>query len=141
MTRISQDQTLVPSGMRELSAALGIIGRGSELLGWKVDLETTTRGHHGALRLHTPSGEAALFFAANAKIGIELELSGIAPAHASDVLVVHSAGPPKRTTRSPHGRLGRTGLSASRHVDMAELLRDAASLDDLEERFRREAVL
>ena len=82
-----------------------------------------------------------MLFAANQQASVELEVSGAAPVHAEDVVVLHSTGPVDRLPRSPHGRFGRTGRGGARHVDMSELLRDVQDLPDLERRFRHEAGL
>jgi hypothetical protein len=132
---------LETSGMRELAAGLGLIGREAAASGWSIDLAGTARGHRGALRVVTAAGENAVFFAANPKVGVDLEVSGVAPVHAQDVIVLYSTGPVARLPRSPHGRFGRTGRGSARHVNMSELLRNAQDLPDLEHRFRQEASL
>jgi len=132
---------LETSGMRELAAGLGLIGREAGAGGWGVDLAETARGHRGALRVVTPGGESAVFFAANPKAGVELEVSGAAPVHSGDVVVLHSTGPVERLRRSPHGRFGRTGRGGARDVDMSVLLHEAEDLPDLVRRFRQEAGL
>lgn len=139
--RIPIEPGLETSGMRELAAGLGLIGREVATHGWKVDLRRTAKGHRGALRLVTAGGESAVFFAANSKVGVELEVSGTAPAAAQDVVVLHSTGPVERLPRSPHGGFGRTGRGGARHVNMSELLHGAEDLPHLERRFRQEAAL
>lgn len=139
--RIPIDPGLETSGMREFAAGLGLIGRAVRARGWSIDLAETAHGRRGALRLATAGRESAVFFAANPKAGVELEASGAAPLHAEDVVVLHSMGPVERRPRSPHGRFGRTGRGAARHVDMSELLHEADSLPDLERGFRQQAAL
>jgi hypothetical protein len=118
-----------------------LIGRATGTGRWTVDLAETAQGHHGAARVLTASGESAVFFAANPKAGVALEVSGAAPVGSDDVVVVHSTGPVKRLPRSPSSRFGRTGRGGARHVDMAKLLQEAEDLPDLEQRFRQEAAL
>lgn len=141
VARIPVEPGLETSGMREFAAGLGLIGREVGTGEWSIDLAGTAQGRRGALRLATAAAESAVFFAANPRAGVELEVSGAAPAHAEDVVVLHSTGPVERLPRSPHGRFGRTGRSGARHVDMYELLREAEDLLDLERRFRQEAAL
>lgn len=139
--RVPVDPGLATSGMPEFAAALGLIGREVEARGWDIDLAGTGRGRRGALRLATGGGESAVFFAANPRAGIQLETSGAAPKDAEDVIVFHSTGPVDRLARSPHSRFGRTGRGGARHVNMSELLHEAANLPDFERRFRQEAAL
>lgn len=139
--RVPVDPGLATGGMPEFAAALGLIGREVGARAWDIDLAGTGGGRRGALRLVTGGGESAVFFAANPRAGIELETSGAAPADAEDVVVLHSTGPVDRLPRSPHSRFGRTGRGGARHVNMSELLREAANLPDFERRFRQEAAL
>lgn len=141
VSQIAIDPGLEADGMRELAAALGLIGREAEASGWTIDLAATGRGHRGALRVVTAGGESAVFFAANGRVGIELENSDAVPVDSDDVVVIHSMGPVERLPRSPHASLGRTGRARARYVDMATLLRDATDLPDLAQRFRLEAAL
>jgi hypothetical protein len=139
--RIPSDPGLETNGMRELAAGLGLIGRVAEGHTWSIDLASTDYGHRGVLRLVTADGENAVFFAANPQAGVELEVSGAAPAHAEDVVVLYSTGPVRRLRRSPRGRFGRTGRARARYVNMRDVLRDARNVCDLERRFRQEAVV
>ena len=125
VARIPTEAGLETSGMRELAAGLGLIGRKAAAGSCSADLARTAQGHRGALRVVTASGESAVFFAANAKAGVELEVSGAAPTHARDIVVLHSTGPVNRLPRSPLGRFGRTGRGGARQVNLSEILRDA----------------
>ena len=138
--RIAIEPGLETSGMRELAAALGLLGREARPGAWSLDLAETADGHRGALRVVTNSGESAVFFAANPRAGLALE-SGAASIDFDDVVVLHSTGPVRRLPRSPHSHFGRTGRAGSRHVDMSQLLREAENLADLAQRFRLEAGL
>jgi hypothetical protein len=141
VAQIAAAPGLQTDGMRELAAALGLLGRQADASGWTIDFVATGRGHRGALRVGTGAGESAVFFAVNARVGIDLENSGAAPVDSDDVVVIHSMGPIARLPRSPRAALGRTGRARARYVDMAELLRDANDLADLAHRFRLEAAL
>ncbi len=141
VARIPTEAGLETSGMRELAAGLGLIGRRAGAGSCTIDVAGTAQGRRGALRVVTMSGESAVFFAANPKAGIELEVSGVAPNQARDVVVLHSTGPVERLPRSPFGRFGRTGSGAARHVNMSEILHHAQDLPDLERRFRQQAAL
>lgn len=138
--RIAIDQGLATSGMRELAAAIGLLGRMTRTGAWGLDLTPTVTGVRGALRVFTGRGETAVFFAANPRVGITLE-SSAAPVASDDVVVIHSTGPVPRLPRSPHSHFGRTGRVGSRQVDMSQLLSEAKSVADLEQRFRLEVGL
>lgn len=141
VSHIAVEPGLQTDGMREVAAALGLIGREADASGWTIDFASTGRGHRGALRVVTAGGESAVFFAVNGRVGIELGNSGAVPIDSDDVIVIHSMGPVERLPRSPHASLGRTGRASARCVDMATLLRDATDLPDLTRRFRLEAAL
>jgi hypothetical protein len=141
VSHIAIEPGLETDGIRELAAALGLIGREADAFGWTIDFAGTGRGHRGAMRVVTTAGESAVFFVANGRVGIELENSCAASVDSDDVIVIHSMGPVERLPRSPHASLGRTGRASARYVDMATILRDATSLPDLAQRFRLEAAL
>jgi hypothetical protein len=141
LDRIPIEPWLETSGMRELAAGLGLLGREAGGAAWALDLAETGDGHHGALRVVAAGRESAVFFVANPRAGVALEASGAAPIESDDVVVLHSTGPVPRLPRSPHGRFGRTGRARARQVDMSKLLREAKDLPDLEQRFRQEAGL
>jgi hypothetical protein len=140
-SQIASEPGLETNGMRELAAAVGLIGREAVASDWAIDFDETAGGRRGALRVATSGAESAVFFAANGRVGIELETSGAAPVDSDDVIVIHSMGPVERMPRSPHASLGRTGRARARCVDMAALLRDATDLADLNERFRLAVAL
>jgi hypothetical protein len=132
---------LETTGMRELAAGLSLIGRTASATGSVIGLSASAGGHSGIMRIAGSVGESAVFFAANPQAGVQLEVSGIVPADAKNVVVVHSSGPVPQLKRSPGGRFGRTGRAGPRHVDMFKLLREATDLSQLERSFREEAAL
>jgi hypothetical protein len=82
-----------------------------------------------------------VFFAANDRAGVQLEINGLVNPGDTDAIVVHSTSPVPKMARSPLAPPGRTGRAGLRNVGMAELLREATSCDNLGERFREEAVV
>jgi hypothetical protein len=141
-SQTTQIPGLPGSGLAELAAALGIFGRGLEGGLWDVALGPNGNGRNGAIRnVSSAGGDAAVFFAANGRVAVELEKNGLVDSAADDVIVIHSTEPVARLKRSPRGRFGRTGMSGPRHVDMRDLLKTATDLRELENLFRYAAAI
>lgn len=132
---ISKDPSLRTNGVRELAAALALLGRGSSTQGWQISHEATAAGTHGALRV-TARHERAIFFAATNSSAVALIRDGVTPYGAADAVIVHSDTPTEPVPRSPSAPVGRTGAVASTEVGIGPLLREATSLKDLERAFQ-----
>jgi hypothetical protein len=140
--RVSADPNIVTSGMRELSAALGLLGRGQDGGDWQVATGPTGAGHEGMLKVLGDGGrESGVFFVANGYAAVQLETGGTIDRGADDVVMIHSTEPVGTLARSPRGRFGRTGRTGIRHVDMRQLLATSRDLTDLDSRFRHSAAL
>jgi hypothetical protein len=138
---ISGAPHLATSGTRELAAALGVIGHGVTAGIWTVAEADPAHPESGSLRLVSGTNATRVFFAANDRAGVQLEISGLVNSTDTDAIVVHSTSPVRKMARSPLAPPGRTGRAGLRNIGMAELLREATSCDNLGERFREEAVL
>jgi len=140
--QIATEPLLPTSGMPELAVATALLGRGVAGGLWSIAQGPTTTGSEGAIRL-VPDGapEAAIHFAANTRVALDLELNKFVDPKADDVVMIHSSQPVLALPRSPAGPVGRTGILGVRHVDMCELLKTATSLGDLEDRFREAAIV
>jgi hypothetical protein len=139
--RISADANLTTSGVRELAAALAVIGLGDSAGNWAVREPDPADPRTGALRLVSGGNTIRIFFAANARAGVQLEINGLVTPGDTDAIVIHSTSPVPKMARSPLAAPGRTGHAGLRNVGMAELLHEATSSDNLGERFREEAIL
>ncbi|MGH2500162.1 MAG: SIR2 family protein [Candidatus Limnocylindria bacterium] len=140
--RIAIEPTLETSGLRELAAALSVLGRGSAVASWRLELGPTAAGNEGAVKLVSSAGaQSAVFFAANGRAAVQIEGSARSGGDAGEVVIIHSTEPVEVAVRSPHGRYGRGGDPLPRHVDMSSLLRTSSDLADLETRFRQAAAL
>jgi hypothetical protein len=139
--RISADANLVTSGVRELAAALGIIGIGDSSGTWTVADVDPTHPDTGALRLISGAATTRIFFAANDRAGVQLEINGLVRPDDNDAIVIHSTSPVPKMARSPVAPPGRIGRAGLRNIGMAELLREATSSANLINRFREEAAL
>ena len=140
--QIQSSPSLPTSGLRELAAALGLLGRGSTDGAWHVSVGPTVSGNNGTLKVVGSTGvETAIYFGANRQAAVQSEMNARIDATADDVVMIHSTGPVGALARSPRRRFGRTGRGGTRHVDMSNLLKTSADLTDLEIRFRQGAAL
>jgi hypothetical protein len=138
---IGGDPTLATSGTRELACTLGLLGLGDSSASWSVTGSDPSDPATGAVRLRSATGDTRVFFAANDRAGINLEINGLATSDDPDTVVVHSTSPVPGMPRSPKAAPGRVGKAGARHVGMAELLREARSANELFGRFREEAAV
>lgn len=139
--RISADANLATSGVREVAAALGVIGLGDSAGNWAAQEADASDPRTGSLRLVSGANTVRIFFAANDRAGVQLEINGLVAPGDTDAIIIHSTSPVPKMARSPLAAPGRTGHAGLRNVGMAELLHEATSSDNLCERFREEAVL
>ncbi len=138
---IPDDPTLPTSGVREMAAALALLGLGDADASWAVAPGDATQPNDGAIRITSPAGSARVFFAAHSGAGVQLEINAIVGPDDGDAIIIHSTASVPRMARSPRASPGRTGRAGLRNVGMAELLRDAADATELRRRFREEAAL
>lgn len=140
--RVHADAALATNGLRELAAALSLLGRGVARGAWTLGRGALTSGTEGVVTVSAGGGaEAAVFFAANGKAAARLVSEGDVDPDDDTVVLLHSTEPVAAPVRSPRSRYGRTGRSAMREVDMSRLLRDAADLAELESAFRLAAAV
>jgi hypothetical protein len=141
--QIENDPTLPTSGIREMAAALGLLGLGEQSGLWNISNGDSGVANGGVLGVKHFGGtsETRVFFSANNGVDVRLEANGIVVDDDGDAVVIHSTTPIVRMTRSPRSVLGRTGKTKARHVDMNMLLRDAVGINDLQSSFRTEAAL
>lgn len=140
--RVHADPALATNGVREMAAALSLLGRGVARGTWTLGRGPLTSGAEGVVTVSAGGGaDAAVLFAANGKAAARLVSEGDVDPDDGTVVLLHSTEPVAAPVRSPRSRYGRTGRSAMREVDMSRLLRDAADLAELESAFRLAAAL
>jgi hypothetical protein len=139
--RVKTDPALPTSGVRELAAALALLGHGEVVGSWSLATRPAASGAAGALMVTSGGSDTAVFFAANGKAAVRLQAEGIVDPAAADVVIIHSTEPVEPAARSPRGRYGRTGRPAIRELDMCELLKTSSDLVALEDAFRQAAAL
>lgn len=133
------DPEFETSGLRECAVALGLLGRGDAAGLWEID--TGAAGSDGAITVATKRARTRVFFAASSDSSLRLETNGLVAVADGDVVVIHSGPYIPPQPRSPRASLGRTGSVGPRHVRCQTLLADAKSLDDLDVKFKEEAIL
>lgn len=138
---IATDPSLPTGGVREVAAALGVLGLGDADGTWTVRESDMTSPVAGALTVTTGVGDARVFFAANSAAAVRLEFNSLVSPGDSDAIIIHSTSPVAKMARSPSSAPGRTGRVGLRDIGMSELLRDAGGVTDLRRRFREEAAL
>jgi hypothetical protein len=138
--QLPQDPILASSGVRELAAALALLGRG-ELAGqWTLAGRQATSGAGGNAVVRSSAGDSTVYFFANGQAALRMRSQGMLDPDDKTVVVIFSGGRPEPLTRSPR-KVRRTGQARAREVSMAELLGDSADLADLEQRFAEAGVL
>jgi hypothetical protein len=138
---LASDPALPTSGVREMAVALGILGLGGADGTWRLAQSDPESPSAGALRVCTTTGDVRIFFAANSRAAVQLEINSLISQDDRDAIVIHSTAPVFPMSRSPRAAPGRTGRSGLRNVSMAELLENANEASDLRRRFREEAAL
>ncbi len=139
--RVKHDPALTTSGLRELAAALALLGRGEAEGIWSLGIGPVASGASGALTVTSGGSNTAVFFAANGRAAVQLHAAGLIDSGASDVVIVHSTEPVAPSVRSSRGRFGRAGRPTVREVDMSGLLGSSNDLAALRDGFRQAAAL
>lgn len=138
---VANDPALATNGIRELSVALALLGRGEAAGRWAITTGPALSGAEGALALAHGGSQVAVFFAANGRAAVRLEAEGSVDPDAADVVVINSTEPVRSAKRSPRGQYGRTGAPGAGEVNMYDLLGGSSNLDALEEGFRQAVAL
>src|SRR5258706_3819612 len=105
---IASDPSLRTSGIREMAAALGLLGLGDADATWCVGQSGLADPKAGALRVTTGVGDARVFFVANEGAGGRLEINSLDLPGDVDAIVIHSTSPVAKMPRSPTSAPGRT---------------------------------
>ena len=138
---IPGEASLTTSGIREMAAAVGLLGLGDEERSWVIEPADVASLTSGAVHATTAAGGTRIFFAANSRAGIHLEINGIVSPDDSDAIVIHSTAPVAAMARSPRASPGRTGHVGLRQISMGELLEEAGNVAELRLRFLEEVGL
>lgn len=138
---VRTDPALATSGVRELAAALALLGRGESAGSWSLGTGPVASNAEGALKVSSGGSATAVFFVANGKAAVWLQAGGVIAPSIADAVIIHSTEPVEPAPRTPRGRYGRTGQPRIREVDMCELLKTSSDLATLEDGFRQAAAL
>lgn len=138
--RMPADPHLGASGVCEFALASALIGLGLRRGHWTAAAPDPGDAESGAFVLTGRSGPAKVYFVANSRAYIRLGTNGLI-ADNDDAVIVHSHENPSPMARSPRRAPGRTGLSTTREVSMADLINGGTEVEDLLARFRSGVAL
>jgi hypothetical protein len=138
--QLLHDPMLARSGVRELAAALALLGRGEQAAQWTLAGRRATAGAGGDAVVRSSAGDSTVYFFANAQAALRMRSQGVLDPDDKTAVVIFSGGRPEPLTRSPR-KVRRTGRARAREVSMTELLGDSTDLADLEQRFAEAGVL
>lgn len=119
-----------------LGVALALIGRGLASGQWCAVPGDTNQPSGGVVRLLTGERDTRVFFVKDASTLMKLELQDSVDVNAYDVLVVVTDEEPPVFTRSPRLRFGRDGKVNAGRFNVASIISDSGSADDLYEAFK-----
>jgi hypothetical protein len=139
--RIPADVNLATSSIRELAAALAVLGTGEASGLWTVRPTNPAEPQQGSLGLISIIGVTRVFFAANQRASVQLGLNGLVATDSADAILIHGTSPISKAVRSPMSVPGRVGKPARRDIGMSDLLSESTSTAHLLQRFREEAIL
>lgn len=128
--------SLASTGLREAAAALGLIGLDAQAGIWKLKYDDPSSAKSGPLRLASPGTEARVIFAANDDTISTLLGEGVFAEEDSDVVIICAKNVTPPQQRTPGG-VYRDGSVGPRYVSLGTMLKDAATLDDLRDAFRK----
>ena len=137
LQEIGHDPDLATSGLPQLAAALGVIGRLAEKGAWGLAIDDPADPNSGVVRI-SGGAVADVYFVATEVAAISLLTSVLDPGSGRNVVVIHSHDVTERGARSPATRFGRTGLGRLTEVGMATLLAEGGDADRLAHRLREE---
>jgi hypothetical protein len=135
------DANLRSTGQREAANALALLGLGLDAGDWTLTIDDPGQINSGAIRVRSALSEARVIFVAHGGAALNLFDSGVYREDDDDVIIIHSTTIVTAQQRSPSRTYGRPGRQGARHVDMSQLLRQATSAIDLQDRFRNEASI
>ena len=122
---------------REAAVALGLIGLDMASSAWSTMIDDPSVKTSGALRMKGAS-EARVFLAANDSAVGSLLDAGAFEEDSADVVVICSKKVTDRQQRNPSASF-RDGLIGPRYVSLGTMLAESPTLDELRDRFRKEA--
>lgn len=121
----------------QLALAISLIGRGQAVGAWDIIAGTRAVPDGGVVRLRSANRDVKVFAVRDHEASIELDKSGVYEPSDGNVLVVHAGDLPPENTRSPRGRLGRTGKPEPVHLSMRRMGADATGADDMYSAFKQ----
>ncbi|NRP89047.1 hypothetical protein GFPCMMHI_04972 [Ensifer adhaerens] len=139
--QMANDPYVKMSSMPELGALLGVVGRATEVDGWKIT-PATGDASRGSFSISGPAGnQQKMFVVSNDETLSKLIGDGVIKEADDTIVAVCSVSTARRQT-SPSSRFGRGDSDFSyREFSFKELLVNAASADEVLARLKEEATL
>jgi SIR2-like domain len=123
--------------LARLALVLSLLCRGHMMKSWELAAGIPSAAINGAIRARSASGpQSRVFLVQNSSQLSRLEADGVVDMSNADVLVLHSDPIPRRATRSPSTRFGRTGKTGARELDLVDLVGSSSSADELFDKFK-----
>jgi len=139
--QVPLEPSLATSGVRELGAALSLLARGAAAHGWILSTAAAATAPAASMTVTSSIGATPLYLCATGEDAVRLEAEGAFGPGSEKSIILFSRQPVAAQPRSPRRSPGRTGRLEPREVGVAELLRTAANMTDLDELFIAGAVL
>ncbi len=134
---LAVDQSIATAGMRELAAAVALLGMGVAQGNWSIETIDLAVPSAGAFQITSGPRASKLFVVANTTSATRLSLNGHL-ADGDDAIVVYGLDIAPAMPRSPRRRRARTGTPGVREVSIAGLLAQATTASEFMQRFREE---
>lgn len=138
--QIPSDPGLESGGIRELAAALALIGRGQVAGSWTVRPPGGADAFGAVVLTSGTFGDTRVFLCTDLESGEMLFEHGLLAESSGDAVVLYSRGRLERRQRHPSARRGRTGRPGVHEVGIADLLATVASADELDFVFAQAVV-
>jgi len=134
------DPVLRGSGLPEIAMALASLGLGLKAGDWQLSVTALAPGDDvSPILLESSAGHRRLLPVSSDETALALQMSGVGRGH--DVVYLNTGGRVRPLTRSPMGRIGRTGRSSGpRIVYVREVIRRAADVHAFHNEMRRAVV-
>ena len=136
------DPNVDTDALRLFAVAVSLLGRGLVERVWDLTMGVSDRISEGVCTLSTANSDTShVFVVRDAGVLSTLVASGAVAMNDPKVLTIYAKEIPRRQTRSPRVRYGRTGRTKAREVSIETLVTSTRTADDLFSSFRREAAV
>ena len=136
------DPSVDTDALRLFAVAVSLLGRGLVDGAWDLTIGVRDRMSDGVCTLSTADADNShVFVVQDGGVLSKLVASRAVDMNDPKVLAIHAKEIPRRQSRSPRVRYGRTGRTKAREVSIETLVTSTQAADDLFSSFRREAAV